>query len=402
MNEQEQELIRKYVRKDVRQLALLLAKQTDVDRNFVLTQVSGMQAIEKKIPSWYGRFSLLFPPHLSMEQCSSELTARYKASLVRGERFTDLTGGFGVDCAFMSVNFSEAVYVEQQELLCDLAQHNFKTLKLNHIKIINVDTHQIIATMDRQSWVYIDPARRSDSGNKTFLLEDCHPDMTKIYGAILEKTDHLMVKLSPMLDISLALAGMPQTNAIYVVAVDNECKELLFIIDKEHSTMANIHCINLHEYRQAQNFIFTREQESNATPEIATTVGQYLYEPNSAILKAGAFKLVAVRFGLEKLHLQSHLYTANHHSEAFPGRVFKVDDVYGTSKGEIKRLQAAVKKANIATRNFPESVDRLRKKLNIADGGEHFLFATTNTKGNHIIIRCRKADQLSDSQSDVG
>lgn len=401
MNEKEQELIRLHAHSDVRQLALQLAKRTDVDRNLVLTQISGMQTIEKKIPSWYGRFNLLFPPHLSMEQCSSELTARYKASLVQGERLTDLTGGFGVDCAFMSSNFSEVHYVEQQELLCNLAQSNFNTLEINHIKVFCADTYRHLETMKRQNWIYIDPARRSDTGNKTVLLEHCHPDMTKIYGSLLAKTDHLMVKLSPMLDITLAHEGMPQTTQIHVVSVDNECKELLFITEKDKRSATTIHCTNLHEHRFPQHFSFIREEETDATPTFAAAIGNYLYEPNSAILKAGAFKLVGVRFGLEKLHLQSHLYTAAHYLESFPGRVFKVDDVFGTGKSEIRRLQLAVTKANITIRNFPERVETLRNRLKIKEGGSIYLLATTNMKGEHIIVQCRKADWKLSPQNDA-
>lgn len=391
----DREYVELHLRDDVKGLALALSKQQNINREYVLTQIAGRQAIEKKLPSWHKCQQMLFPPHLSLEQCSSELTARYKASLCEGESLTDLTGGFGVDFAFMAPNFKTCRYVEQQELLCFLASHNFKSLGLHHVEIFNTNTIDFLKTMQPQSWVYIDPARRSASGGKTVLLTDCQPDITAIYDELRLKSSALMVKLSPMLDLSLALHGMPRTSQIHVVSVDNECKELLYISEKEIQPQPAIHCINLSESKSVQTFCFFRSEEQEAQCQHTHTMDDYLYEPNSAIMKAGAYKLMATRFGLKKLHPDSHLYTSNQIMKDFPGRIFSVESTFGAGKNEIKRLLSSTSKANITIRNYPGSVDELRKKLKIKDGGDTYLFATTLMHGERAIIKCRKAPQTT-------
>lgn len=391
ITDSDQAFIEQHRHDDVKKLALTLAKRHDIHRDVVLNQISGRQAIEKKIPSWHACQQLLFPPHLSLEQCSSELTARYKASLCRGETLTDLTGGFGVDFAFMAAGFNQSSYVEQQELLCFLANHNFKALGLQHAKIFNTNTIDFLKIMKPQSWIYIDPARRSASGGKTVLLADCQPDITGLYNELLSKTTALMVKLSPMLDLSLALQGMPHTTQIHVVAVDNECKELLFISEKEDHAQPMIHCVNLSESKPVQTFTYARQEEQEAPCQHTQSIENFLYEPNSAIMKAGAYKLVATRFGLKKLHPDSHLYTSNQKIEDFPGRIFAVESTFGAGKNEVKQLLASTSKANITIRNYPGSVDDLRKKLKLKDGGETYLFATTLCHGEKVLIKCHKA-----------
>ena len=376
---------------DVKALALSLAKNQKINREIVLIQISGRQAVEKKIPSWHACDQIFYPPHLSLEQCSSELTAQYKTTLCSGESLTDLTGGFGVDFAFMASQFQSCCYVEQQELLCFVARHNFNALGIHHSTVVNSSTVDYLQTMQPQSWVYIDPARRNAAGSKTVLLKDCQPDITTIYNDILLKCNALMVKLSPMLDISLALQGMPQTTKIHVVAVNNECKELLFISDTDKASHPEIRCINLSENKPTQIFSFNREDEQNAPCQYAQCVENYLYEPNSAILKAGAFKLMSARFGLKKLHPDSHLYTSAQKVNSFPGRTFLVDTTFSAGKNEIKQLQATTTQANIAIRNYPGSVDELRKRLRIKEGGEIYLFATTLFTGEKAIIKCRKS-----------
>ena len=245
--------------------------------------------------------------------------------------------------------------------------------------------------MQPQSWIYIDPARRSASGGKTVLLTDCQPDITALYDELLSKSPSLMVKLSPMLDLSLALQGMPHTTQIHVVAVDNECKELLFISENEDYAQPMIHCVNLSESKPVQTFTYARQEEQEAPCQHTQSIENFLYEPNSAIMKAGAYKLVATRFGLKKLHPDSHLYTSNQKIEDFPGRIFAVESTFGAGKNEVKQLLASTSKANITIRNYPGSVDDLRKKLKLKDGGETYLLATTLCHGEKVLIKCHKA-----------
>ncbi len=388
-NKAEHEFIELHRNDDVRKLALTIAGRTEIDREYVLTQIAGYQATTKKIPSW-SNSSLIFPAHLSMEQCSSEATAGYKASLCSGSSLTDLTGGFGVDFAFMSSAFNQSTYVEQQEVLCNIANHNFNELKINNFSAINSNANDHLETMEPQSWIYIDPARRNEKGGKTVLLEDCQPDITKIYGLLISKCDNLMVKLSPMLDISLALKGMPKTKEIHVISVDNECKELLFISDNSADKPIIVRCVNLNSSKREQIFVFNRDDEQNAQCNYASSPQKYLYEPNSSVMKAGAFKLVATHFGIAKLHPQSHLYTSEKIIDDFPGRAFEVLTVHTSSKNDIKELKKLSPTANITIRNYPSSVNELRKKLNIKEGGNDYLFATTLNDNKKVIIRCRK------------
>lgn len=386
---QEAELVEKHRHDDVRKVALAIAGRKDIDRDFVVTQIAGYQAVEKKIPSWKDA-GLLFPPHLSMEQCSSELTARYKASLCSGDSLTDLTGGFGVDFAFMSAGFSVATYVEQQESLCQIADANFRTLLLKNSVVVNSSAVNHLESMENQDWIYLDPARRNDAGGKTVLLQDCSPDITQLYGLLLSKCGRLMVKLSPMLDISLALKTMRFTSDIHIVSVDNECKELLFISGQPVDGEPVISCVNLSASKAVQLFVFSRDEEAASDCNYSTVLGKYLYEPNSSIMKSGAFRLVASRYGLGKLHQQSHLYTSDSLVEDFPGRVFEVLSVHTFSRNDVRELRRLSPSANIAIRNYPGSVSSLRRQLAISEGGSDYLFATTIAGDKRVIVRCQK------------
>ena len=385
------EFIRSNCDADVKQLALRLSAMPAADRAFLLSQIDGLQRVRSKIPSWYGVDGLVLPPALSLEQCSSERTARYKASLCAGQSLCDLTGGFGVDFAFMASRFERATYVEQHPELCEVMRHNAQVLHLAHATVVCADAAAFLAsTAERFDCIFVDPARRDADGGKVVLLEQCQPNLAALYAPLLGRCGRLVAKLSPMLDISAALQLMPQTAEVHVVAVDGECKELLFVSQSDQAPAEPVlRCVNLHGDAQ-QVFCFTRSQEQAAHCALAERPLAYLYEPNAAILKAGAFRAVAQEFGLLKLHQHSHLYTANKAVEAFPGRRFRVVDCFGAGTAEAKQHLADVRAANIATRNFPESVAQLRRRLRLADGGDVYLFATTLSQGQRVIVRCAK------------
>lgn len=381
-----QQFIDEHQHDDVRSLALQAKKYPDVDIKMAINQIAGRQAIAYKIPSWYANDAIVYPAHLPLEQCSSEVTANYKSELCRGESLVDLTGGFGVDCAFMSQSFKTAIYVEKQIELCQLAHHNFSALQLPGIKVINGDGVEFLHQTTPVDCIFIDPARRNEHGGKTVLLADCTPDVSELEELLTTKADTTLIKLSPMLDISLALKELKSTIAVHILSVHNECKELLFVLNKQPQVTIPVHCINF-THAGRQQFSFTKEEESNATVEYTSVLSGYLYEPNASILKAGAYKSIAEAYQLKKLHPNSHLYTSDKLIDDFPGRTFVVE-AYSNIKN--KELLKGIKKANISVRNFPLSTNELRKRLKLNDGGEVYLFATTLSDHSKVLIRCIK------------
>lgn len=374
---------------DVRALALQSQKYTEVDMPAAIVQIAGRRAAADKIPSWHATDKILYPRHLSLEQCSSEMTARYKASLIQGDSLTDLTGGFGIDCAFMSTSFRQATYVERQEELCEIAAHNFPLLGLSHITVRNADGVEYLEQMSPVACLFVDPARRNEQGGKTVSISDCEPNVAELEQLLLTKSQRAMIKLSPMLDLSLALRDMSHTQEAHIISVGNECKELLLIIGREAIKEVPIHCINL-TAQKTQTFCFTREQEQAAACTYTDTVGDYLYEPNASLLKAGAFRSLASIYKVKKLHANSHLYTSNTLIADFPGRIFRVTSICTFNKKEIKETLSDIKQANITVRNFPASVAELRKRTKLTDGGAIYLFATTLANEQKVLIRCIK------------
>jgi hypothetical protein len=375
---------------DPRALALRAGKAEGVDLPMALTQIAGWQVADRKLPSWSRTAGLLFPRHLSMEQCSSEATARYKASLVEGECLTDLTGGFGVDCFFLAQRFRSAHYVERQEELCDLARHNFPLLGGTPIEVHHTDGTAYLQEMEPCSWIYLDPARRNEQGGKTVAIADCEPDLSLLEPLLLQKAERVLAKLSPMLDIAQALRVLSSVHAVHIVSVRGECKELLLELHRTPTPREEIttHCLNLRPEGD-ERFCFTAREEESAVCDYAEQPATYLYEPNVSLLKAGAYRLPAQRFGLKKLHPNSHLYTGDSCLEDFPGRRFQIIGQCGFSKKELKQL-AALKQANLTLRNFPSTVNELRKRLKLGDGGDTYLFATTLASGEHTLLVCKK------------
>ena len=359
---------------DIRQLALQAARYPQVDMRMAVTQIEGHRIAKSKLPAWASVCGIIYPVRISMEQCSSEATARYKASLVQGTHLADLTGGFGIDCSYLAEEFAHTTYMERNEELCRIATHNFALLD----------------TLPSQDWIFLDPARRDRGGNKVVALSDCEPDVCQLEELLLQKSPRVMVKCSPMLDISKALGQLRSVVEVHVVSVDNECKELLLILQREpHEGSVHIHTVNLQGAGVAQHFAYPLSAEAEASCSYTSQLGRYLYEPNSALMKAGCYRLPAHTFGLHKLHPNTHLYTSDTLVSHFPGRVFKVEYTCGFSKKELKAL--AGKQGNLAVRNFPERVDTLQKRLKISDGGSTYLFATTLHDESRVLIVCTKA-----------
>ena len=385
--------IEENLKADVRSLALQAKKYPQVDMAMAVVQIAGRQIAEAKLPSWYRTGGLLYPKHLSMEQCSSEVTAIYKASLLQGETFADLTGGFGIDCSFLSRKFKKADYVERQAELCELAKHNFPLLGLN-IEVHNEDGVEYLKRMQPVDCLFLDPARRDGHGGKTVAISDCEPDVSVLEDLLVEKAKTVMVKLSPMLDLSLALKTLKNVREVHVVSVNNECKELLLILQKQSiSSEVSIHCEHIVNDLH-QHFVFTQEQERISDCPLTSQVETYLYEPNASILKAGAYRSLTQSCEVKKLHPSSHLYTSSHFIEDFPGRRFQVEAVSGFGKKELKTFLQGMEKANITIRNFPSSVADLRKRLKLKEGGEDYIFATTLADESKILIRCKKVPSV--------
>lgn len=387
-----QEFIRKHVNEDVRALALQAAKYPDVDMPAAVQQIAGYQIASRKIPSWASVGQIRYPRHLSMEQCSSEQTARYKASLIKGDTLVDLTAGLGVDCSFLARNFKQVTYVERQEELCELAHHNFPLLDLPHITVCKDDACSFLEKMEPVDCIFLDPARRDSRGGKTVALADCEPNVIEMEPLLISKAKTVMIKLSPMLDITSALHDLKYITQIHLVSVQNECKELLLILKSEQNNQpVEIHCEQLINKDCSNHFAFTVEEERNSTNKLADSMLEYLYEPDVTLLKAGAYRILSSRFPVYKLHINSHLFTSSQYLPDFPGRHFQVVGVSGFGKKEIRHFLEGVDKANLTVRNFPSTVADLRKRLKLKEGGELYIFATTLWNDEKVLIKCIKA-----------
>ena len=375
---------------DVRKLALGKVPE-GIDLTFCLQQIEGWQLACKKIPQWAGTDGLLYPPHLSMEQCSSEKTALYKKQLVQRilcdemEQMVDLTGGFGIDFSYMAPLFRKAVYIERQETLCQIARHNFNLLGLHHVGVRQSQAEDELAQINNVSLIYVDPARRDSKGRKVVLLEDCQPNVIGLQDELLKRAKVVLLKLSPMLEIRQALRQLQNVREVHVVSVDGECKELLLVLHQQDIPF-HYHCVNLSGTRQE-----TVVPDAWPNPVICEKEKTFLYEPNASILKAGVQDALCEQLGVEKLHPFSHLFTSEELITAFPGRSFRILGRSDFSKQGLRTLLSGVKQANLTVRNFPASVQELRKKLKLSDGGNYYLFATTLKDESHVLLLCEKA-----------
>ena len=396
-----EEFIKQHRHDNVRALALRKA-EVGVDIKWCLQQIEGWQKACEKLPQWAEVDGLWYPPVLSMEQCSSEYSAEYKKSVVSrllpeaSDRlcFADLTGGYGIDFSYMASLFAESCYVERNAELCRVAEHNFKVLSLAGAKVVCADSTEYLRSASASySVLYLDPARRDGVGRKTVVIGDCTPDISAILDALLRTSRYVIIKLSPMLDISAAMVVLKRVREIHVVSVKGECKELLFVLDAKFEGMPTYHAVNLASADDP--FICSHEQKSDVALSVAgqsVVLGQgmYLFEPNASVLKAGIQDVLCQHYGVAKLHPMSNLFISKEPVEGFPGRAFKVVEFCGFGKKELRSMLGETKRANIAIRNFPSTVADLRKKLRLAEGGDVYLFATTLADGSHVLVRCAK------------
>ena len=382
------QFIKDHATDDLTRLLLSAAKYPGMDIPFLVDQIAVRRQIREKLPSWFENGQLVFPA----KQCSSEQTAAYKQELI-GESWTicDLTGGLGIDSYFLSRKAKQLTYIERFPVYCEAAKHNFSVLEANNITIINADAAQVVDTLPEVDAFYIDPARRGESNKRVFALQDCEPNLPGLLPELLKRSPRVIAKLSPMADIQMTLELLPGTTSVHVLSVRNECKELLFVVEREtDGREPSVRCINF-GLDGMQSFSFTLEEERSAVLVPAGQVGTYLYEPNASVLKAGAFKQIAVRTGVNKLQVNSHLYTSDHLVSDFPGRRFRVDEVLSFTGKLCKGLSKTIPQANITVRNFPLSVEELRKRTKITDGGHVYLFATTLVDGEKVLVKCSKA-----------
>lgn len=349
----------------------------------LMQQIESRRRIEKKLPTWFKTQNVLFPPKLNLEQTSSEITAEYKASLVSGNTLADITGGFGVDCFFLSDTFNTVYHFEINDALSALATHNFKIFGKTNVNCAAEDGLQAILK-NNYDVIYADPSRRHNSKGKVFFLKDCQPDIPSNISEILKHCNTFLLKTSPMLDISVGLSELKNVAEIHIAAVENEVKELLWLLKKNAPANPEIKTINFTKLR-AEIFNFKWNASASATYSLPQ---KYLFEPNAAILKSGAFNLISEKLKLNKLHQNTHLYTSDALT-TFPGRSFLIEKIVPYTKSEM-RAALTFKKANIATRNFPESVETLRKKWKISDGGDVYLFFVTNVENKKEMLVCSK------------
>ena len=448
MNQATQDFIRQHQDDDVRQLAFLASKYPEVDMPFALDQIRGRKMARVKLPRWASLEGIIYPPHISMEQCSSESTALYKAELAArllalpvsssfSEEigFVDLTGGFGVDFSYIAARLGvKSMYVERQAHLCEAAKENFGRLGLKNAIVKNGDGIEVLhsfhpkkkdAASDDDSLgiiydqplsllktklglklIFIDPARRDDAGNTVVSLKDCTPDVTVLQEEMLSKADYVIIKLSPMLDWHRAISELSHVREVHIISVNNECKELLLVLsarnmgdmeassadgEVKHAGNLRIYCVN-----DAQSFVCDELDMESSPVRIAPPVLEemlYLYEPNASLMKAGCFGVFSDRYDARMLSKNSHLFVSQAPIEAFPGRSFRIIAISSFNKKELKRHLSGITKANIATRNFPLSVAELRKRLKLKDGGETYIFATTLSNESHVLVITEKACQ---------
>jgi len=371
----------------ISKLALQKNPFPSIDYKVILNQIESRVKAKEKLPTWFSTDNIIYPNKISVEQTSSEITAKYKSEIVSGENLIDLTGGFGVDDFYFAKRVNHVIHCEINDELSKIAAHNFGQLKTKNIICILGDSSEILEQLNQKfSWIYIDPSRRSDIKGKVFMLKDSSPNVPELLNLYFKFSNNILIKTAPILDIKAGLLELKNVKNIHIVAVDNEVKELLWEIEKDFNHETCIKTINFNKEKTEQ---FEYQFNSNETPAYSLPE-KYLYEPNSAIMKSGGFAEIGNKFSLKKLQLHSHLYTSND-SIDFPGRVFEIHKILNYSKSEMKQ-NFENKKANITVRNFPETVENIRKKWKIEDGGNHYCFFTTNLNNEKIVLLCTKTN----------
>lgn len=402
------DFVRSHRLDDVRALALKGDANGKVDLAFALNQIQGWQTARQKLPSWAAADGIVYPPHLNMEQCSSEATARYKSECLASRldlskaTLIDLTGGFGVDFSIMSRSFAKAIYVERNAELAEVARHNFSVLGLSNVTSVCADAAEFLHSLPQKTGeepltvVYLDPARRDGNGKKVFRIEDCSPDIMGMRDELLSRADVVMIKFSPMLDWHMALSQLDHdvpawlgdiNHEVHVVSTKNECKELVMVMSRARGKKlpTTIVCSNDGQRFQAS---CSPSKPTLWQGDAADVEGKCLLVPNASIMKAGVFSEVSREYGISMLGHDSHLYISDHDLPQFPGRRFKIERVSTMNKKDLRKALEGISQANVSARNFPLSADALRKRLRLKDGGDTYLFATT-VGAKHLVFVCR-------------
>ena len=386
LNTKNQEFINDNLNSNIASLLLKQTAKTLVDKKVLIEQIEAKKKCEKKLPTWFSTKNIYYPNKLNIEQTSSEITAKYKSKIIEGNSIIDITGGFGVDCFYFSKQFKNVTHCEINEELTSIVKHNYKQLGINNVECISGSGIKALVKLNRPfDCIYIDPSRRDDIKGKVFQLKDCLPNVPAFLDLFFKFSKTILIKTSPLLDFTIGISELSHVKTIHSVALNNEVKELLWLLERDYEGKIEIKTVNLQkENEQIFNFNLDEEHKTEAPLSQPLT---YLYEPNSAILKAGAFNVLAERFNVLKLHKHSHLYTSEKLID-FPGRTFKIEQVLPYNKKTFNKTK--ITKANVTTRNFPESVQSIRKKLKLKDGGNVYLFFTTSPNSEKQIIICSK------------
>lgn len=387
LNTEIQDFINSQIGADISQLALQKNKFPNVNWTEILNQIAAKTKAKDKLPTWFSTESIIYPSKISVEQTSSERTALHKSTLISGESLIDLTGGFGVDDYYFSKKNNKVVHCEINSELSEIVKHNFERLGVNNIECFSGDSLDVLQNLNTKfDWIYIDPSRRNEAKGKVFMLKDCLPNVPELLDFYFTFSSKILIKTAPILDISAGLSELKNVKTIHVVAVENEVKELLWEIHQGYNGKITIKTANLSKKTEVFDFVL----DEVAIPVFGLPK-KYIYEPNSAIMKSGGFDQISTHYQIDKLHPHSHLYTSETLIE-FPGRIFEIDKVISYTKSDMKAFLEN-KKSNVTTRNFPESVEAIRKKWKIKDGGNQYCFFTTDINNNKIVLICTKINQ---------
>lgn len=389
-----QDYITEHLNVDVLSLLFTKSPFPKVSIKELVEQIDAKTRIKKKLPTWFSTPNIYYANKLNISQTSSELTAKYKADIVNGKTLLDITGGFGVDSYAFSKKMQLVYHLEENKKLSEIARHNFKALKATNIKTIGRDGLKFLSNNDIDfDWIYIDPSRRTEKKEKVYFLSDCKPDVIKHLDLLFLKCKTILIKTGPLLDLEAGIRQLENIVEAHILGVENEVKEVLWVLQKDYSDSVLIKAVNLGKNNR-EDFTFYLHEEKQAISQY-TNPEEYLYEPNTPILKSGAYRLLGERYGLKKISQHSHIYTSMEFKK-FPGRSFKILETLLYNKKLIRSLGVA--KANITTRNFPMSVAEIRKKTKLKDGGEVYLFFTRNKAEKLIIIKCRKINTASEGK----
>ena len=385
LNTVNQEFINSNLDSDSTALLLQNNKNITVEIRELVEQIEAKKRAKNKLPTWFNTNNIYYPNKLNIEQTSSEKTARYKSGLIKGISIIDITGGFGVDCYYFSKQFKKVIHCEINEDLSNIVAHNNKQLGIDNVKCLPTDGINFLKkTNESFDWIYIDPSRRHEQKGKVFFLKDCLPNIPEHIELLHNRSDNILIKTSPLLDISAGIKELKNVKSIHVIAVNNEVKELLWMLEKGYSSTITLTAVNINQ--ETEKFEFKLSQERNAKASFCAPL-TYLYEPNAAILKSGAFKSISTQLGVHKLNQNTHLYTLEK-LIPFPGRRFKIKKVLPYNKKLLKK--EFISKANVSVRNFPESVKQIRSKFRIKDGGDTYLFFTTDIDNNKLVLICTR------------